>query len=465
MTIKQCYWKNKLSITSAKSTKHEKTFDDFRRINIIKSWADELAQFKANKNIPHWSLIGHGILYLMNNPEEGETLSSLVAKHAKFNFVSVPKYEVKDALKNLIPKSIAPCIVYLEPGDWMVPTDTNKPEDELEKFQAELQEKIIGIDPNFPIIFTTTITKVDSIAKTFRRLGVFDRLFEMGEDSLEEKGHDFVQQIGFDLCDKSITEQLGKVGRLVDYQYDKPRDRGIVSIALKRIHKKLGRKLSFFDLINTSTNGDGECDAAAVSSKRHLETVATHEAGHVVAAIIDSAGTNIPEYASAFPGPNFTGVVVDSYSYMQDYLYNMSYRDYEHKIRVCLAGRIAEHLILGIDNITVNVAYKDLEGATNMCRNMFGFCGISSDMKNPNTISNNLAVVIDRSSTSEDAHIEQLCREYLKKQYDHVMNLFKLHRHLLVSVIDQLRSQRVLNQQELESIYRSYLNHKIDIAA
>jgi len=70
MTIKQCYWKNKLSITSAKSTKHEKTFDDFRRINIIKSWADELAQFKANKNIPHWSLIGHGILYLMNNPEK-----------------------------------------------------------------------------------------------------------------------------------------------------------------------------------------------------------------------------------------------------------------------------------------------------------------------------------------------------------------------------------------------------------
>ena len=137
--------------------------------------------------------------------------------------------------------------------------------------------------------------------------------------------------------------------------------------------------------------------------------------------------------------------------------HNSKARDYEHKIRVGLGGRIAEHLMLGVENITVNTASADLENTTNMCRTMFGFGGISLDMRNPEKIANNLAVVVDRASASEDSHIEELTRQYLKKQYDFVFNHFALNKDFLISIANQLKKQRILNQKELSEIYQSHL--------
>jgi hypothetical protein len=108
MTNTQNYWNEKLSFSSAHPSKNTKTLDDFHRIETIKSWALELNQSKDNKDADHWSLIGHGILYLMDNIEDGEILTSLVAQKSHFNFISVPKHEVMDAFKTEIPKEKLP---------------------------------------------------------------------------------------------------------------------------------------------------------------------------------------------------------------------------------------------------------------------------------------------------------------------------------------------------------------------
>jgi len=466
MTNSQNYWEEKLSISSLQITKNTKTLDDFHRIETIKSWGQELAQSKDNKDADHWSLIGHGILYLMDNIEDGEILTSLVAQKSHFNFISVPKHEVMDAFKTEIPKEkLAPCLVYLEPGDWMKSLDKDKPDLDLELIQRYLQNIITNFDPNFPIVFTTSVKRLADIDSSFRKQGVFDRRFEITERTLIEKGHDFVKQIGFDICDTSITKQLDKVGKLVDHEYDDRRIQCVVAIALKRIHAKINRQLNFLDLIDMSSHGSGERDVIPVHSDKYLDMIAAHEAGHVAAAMLDSKGLNIPEYATAFPGRDFSGLVVDSYDYMKTYHRQMSYRDFEHKIRVGLGGRIAEHFILGAENLTVNTASSDLESATNMCRTMFGFSGISLDIRNPENVSDNLAVIVDRSTASEDVHVENLTRQFLKKQYDHVFNLFSLNKDLLIQIINRLKAQRVLDQKELHMIYESYLAKSIKKAA
>jgi len=458
MTNTQNYWEEKLSFSYSHPSKNTKTLDDFHRIETIKSWAVELNKSKGNKDESHWSLVGHGVLYFMDNLRDGEILTSLVSKQAGFNFISVPKYEVMEAFKTEMPKeSLAPCLIYLEPGDWMKSLDKDKPDIDLEFTQRYLQNIITNFDPNFPIIFTTSIKRLADIDSSFRKQGVFDRRFEITEKTLNEKGYDFVKEIGFDICDESITKDLDKVGKLVDNEYDDPRVQSLVTIALKRIQLKVARKLSFLDLVDMSTHGSGERDAIPTHSDKYLEMIAAHETGHIAAAILDSNGINIPDYASAFPGRDFGGVVVDSYEYMKTYHRQMSYRDYEHKIRVGLGGRIAEHFMLGVENITVNTASADLENTTNMCRTMFGFGGISLDIRNPEKISNNLAVVVDRASDSEDAHIEELTRQYLKKQYDFVFNLFSLNKDLLINIANQLKKQRILNQKELSEIYQKHL--------
>jgi hypothetical protein len=242
-----------------------------------------------------------------------------------------------DAFKTEITKSsISPCLIYLEPGDWMKPLDKDKPDSDIESFQRYLQNLIANFDAGFPIIFTSSIKRLADIDSSFRKKGVFDRRFEITERTLNEKGYDFVKEIGFDICDESIAEDLDKVGKLVDHEYDDPRVQSLVTVALKRIQLKLNRKLNFLDLIDMSSHGSGERDAIPVHSDKYLEMIAAHETGHVAAAILDSNGTNIPDYASAFPGRDFGGIVVDSYNYMKTYHRQMSYRDYEHKIRVGL---------------------------------------------------------------------------------------------------------------------------------
>ena len=218
MTNSQNYWEEKLSISSLQITKNTKTLDDFHRIETIKSWGQELTQSKDNKDAHHWSLIGHGILYLMDKIEDGEILTSLVAQKAHFNFISVPKHEVMDAFKTEIPKeTLAPCLIYLEPGDWMKSLDKDKPDTDVEAFQRHLQNLITNFNHNFPIVFTTSIKRLADIDSSFRKHGVFDRRFEITEKTLNEKGYDFVKEIGFDICDESITKDLDKVGKLVDH--------------------------------------------------------------------------------------------------------------------------------------------------------------------------------------------------------------------------------------------------------
>ncbi len=465
MTNTQNYWEDRLSISSTQLSKSTKTFNDFHRIETIKSWAQELSQSINNKDAYHWSLIGHAVLYVMDNKNDGAILTSEVARQSQFKFISIPKYEVIDAFKNEIPKNLAPCLIYLEPGEWMKPLDKDKPDQDSEIFQKHLQDLIANFDPEFPIIFTTSIKALADIDSSFRKQGVFDRRFEITERTLAEKGYDFVKEIGFDICDECITKHLDKVGKLVDHDYDDPRVMSLVAIALKRVQLKANRKLTFLDLIDMSSHGSGERDAIPIHSEKYLEMISAHETGHVAAAILDSNGINIPDYASAFPGRDFGGIVVDSYDYMKTYHRQMSYRDYEHKIRVGLGGRIAEHFMLGVENITVNTASSDLENATNMCRTMFGFGGISVDMRDHEKISNNLAVVVDRSSASEDAHIEELTRQYLKKQYDYVFNLFSLNKDLLTNIAIQLKKQRVLNQKDLSDIYQNHLASKTKKAA
>jgi hypothetical protein len=142
MTNTQNYWEGKFS-SSSETPKNTKTLDDFHRIETIKSWAVELNKSKGNKDESHWSLLGHGVLFFMDNLKDGEILTSLVSKQAGFNFISIPKSEVMEAFKTEIPKeTLAPCLIYLEPGDWMKSLDKDKPDTDVEAFQRHLQNLI-----------------------------------------------------------------------------------------------------------------------------------------------------------------------------------------------------------------------------------------------------------------------------------------------------------------------------------
>ena len=79
------------------------------------------------------------------------------------------------------------------------------------------------------------------------------------------------------------------------------------------------------------------------------------------------------------PRDDMHGVVVPAYESHERKSDDLSYKDIVYKIKVALAGRAAEHLLLGIDEIGASGASSDMEKATQLASSMFGLWGLSDD--------------------------------------------------------------------------------------
>ena len=78
----------------------------------------------------------------------------------------------------------------------------------------------------------------------------------------------------------------------------------------------------------------------------------------------------------------------------------MTYVDFGHQIRILLAGRVAEHLILGLENISTSSAKSDLRKSTVITDYMFSYRGISADMESMEGASANLCAEMETNSPS-----------------------------------------------------------------
>ena len=115
--------------------------------------------------------------------------------------------------------------------------------------------------------------------------------------------------------------------------------------------------------------------------------------------------------------------------------------DVVHNIRVSLAGRAAEQLVLGAMNISARGASSDLKSATSLAYSMFAIWGISPFMEDEGKIGVNLSVVIDDPVAPKPGEFDRMVREFLEKQYSLVTNQIKSNRHLLDGVVDALMTR------------------------
>jgi Peptidase family M41 len=450
-------WEAKSNTIKTKGFLRFKSLQDFRHIGAINEWAAQIKTAVLSKSIDQWNLVGHAVVFVHKNEEEMRDLSMHIAHTLEFNFVELSIGEVKEELVNFsLPSSMAPSIIYLEFGEWLKPLHKNKLESEADHENWNLQQSLIKVirsfDPSNPVIFVLSTADLSEMNPELRQVGIFDRRFELPDPTLQEIGEDFLKLVGLEHCGASLTSNYKKVGKLIDLEFDDFRRQGLVALALKRIASFQGRQVEFIDLVDFAMRGTAEADRWREESEELFNIVAAHEAGHATVAIIDSEHQNIPEYASAFPEKTYNGVVTDSYAFASNKSGRLSYRDYRHKIRVALAGRAAEQLVFGNENVTVKGASSDLEKATSLCRGMFGFYGISSDMENEACGGKNLCVVISEPSPSEMSRVEKMTQEYLENQYQIVFKMLQTHRVLFDSLMNSLRDKRILTQDEISQL-------------
>jgi ATP-dependent Zn protease len=175
-------------------------------------------------------------------------------------------------------------------------------------------------------------------------------------------------------------------------------------------------------------------------------------------AIIDSAGQNIPDYASIIPAKDFQGVVLASTQYRVDSGPDWTYRKFRHRIRVGLAGRAAEELAFGVEGIS-NGSREDLKKASGLTGSAFLFWGFAPSMDREGQSESNLLVAgldddrePDKLSDPEVAHIQELSRAFLTTEYQFVRTLLTDHRSLLDTIAERLLVDPMLDQEALTAL-------------
>jgi len=430
-------------------------WEELGRVEVIRNWTQEILNAREQKlPIEEWFLIGTAITIIHHDIDECRDILGRVATDINFSYLIANQNVLNELVssKNEMPVFDHPTLIYLEPGDWMKSSDDADEKNLLT--QQYLIEKIRSFNPDNPVIFATSSCNYNEITKDLRVAGLFDRRFLVLRPTLEEEGRAFLRLVGDELCNTSLHDNLGKVGKLLDLEFDDKRRQELIALTLKRISKRESRKLEFADLVYLSTQGSAESDEYPKRSAEFDRKIAVHEAGHAVIAMIDSQGKNIPEYVSILEAENYNGVVADSMTYHLSKHKSRTYSDIRHQIRVSLAGRVAEHLVYGSENISIGSATDDLRKATELCFYMFSSRGISNDMATFEGSCSNLTIEREEDKPFDLKRTEAMARTYLSEQYRIVHEMLVKNRLLFNSIIDKLMSDAVLNQRDLNEIER-----------
>ena len=285
-------------------------------------------------------------------------------------------------------------------------------------------------------------------------VGTFDRRFAVPELPKSFLGEEFIEHLGPAISGESLTQSPAKLGKLISYYGDEGM-RELAILAMRRLAKRRQRKVEFTDLVDCLIRDAVQSDNSPMDVPEVRAQVAYHEAGHALIAVKDSDGRNVPEYSTILEGRDFKGAVVDSYTYRCSLDAQRTYRDTLHKTRILLAGRAAEHLFAGVQNIST-LATSDLTTATRVASKAFGRYGFAPNMIDAKTASSNLALVLGTPSPSEYEHLEALSRRFLAKEYETVLELLTADRALLDAIAKRLMRNSVMDQAELTELCNAH---------
>lgn len=426
---------------------------DFPGGNVALTWSRDLKSACATDGDEAWNDIGRAVVLLSEDHVRAQNVAGHVAEAASMAFIVLDEDGVSELPDPEILCQSAPALVWLEPSHWLCNAN-NDDSPELAERIAEVQNRLVSwirtFNPAFPLVLVTAAPSSEAIADQLLVPGLFDRCLRLPKPTLEQLGGEFLDDLGREICSPALCAAPAKVGKLVQIAYDDHRQRDLALVYLQRRSRRAQKQLEFTDLMYLYTHGpvDEGDEPVDEGVKR---SVAVHEAGHALVAIVDSGGCNVPDFCSVIPGADFGGIMVPSLSHRAKTDELTTYADFRHRIRTSLGGRAAEELAYGPEGVSTG-AGGDLAGASDSACGHFGRCGFSPSMTTHDQSASNLAVIIGEPSPSEYAHVESLVRHFLDQEYRYVYKLLEANRPLLDAITERLMWDPIVDQSELETI-------------
>ena len=434
--------------------------------SAIKQWANDLTRIASSKfNLEDSILAGRAVLLQNDDLDLMEEYVRFIATQVGLNLCVVKNDNITaihDWTKLVAKDKLT--LVYLEPGAWMSkdlmededaewPVVPDFDEGKAATFRKNLAEMLANQGKSYRFILVTSIQSVGQIDPSLRKARLFDRRIIVSELDYETEASIFIERVGACRLDNEITADLKRLGCLIQHEFPRTRQRELFYQAVMRLSWQRKDKVTYQDLVQFAAYGICEADFS-VDPPEFRYRHAVHEAGHALVVHLDSRNILPPEYCSVSKRGNTLGIVVRRYDDFERISNDLSYRDVLHKIRVLLAGRAAEYLLLGAAEVSANGSTGDLAKATNLAGHLFGRQGHSSDLSSDLSFGSNLAICIGKPSPSENQYVEEMSRSFISTQFQIVLELLRKNQKYLELIANTLNEKIILLRDDFMNIHK-----------
>jgi hypothetical protein len=403
-----------------------------------------------------WSQVDRGAL-LVGPPGTGKTtLARAIAKDCGVKFIeaSATGWQASgDHLGHHIAairrtfaeaRSYAPSILFIDEIDSLGSRESFSGQNGaqyLTEVVNSVLEQLQGIDPTAPVFVIAATNHESKVDPALRRSGRLDRIIYIprpNSESLREIYKHYLANLPEEIAqDKDIDENA--LGRLSVGLTGADVER-IVRGAARR-GRKAKRSLNQNDLIAEITNKPRSSDGSPRLSPEEIERTAYHEAGHALAIYLSNGGANDIGFVTIVPREDGKlGFVAQ----LPDERVSLTRKDYDEKLEIYLAGRAAEELNYGQDNVSGG-ATNDLQSATKIAIAMVTQLGLAGSQK----------LLWSPAPTVEDL---QLAEKILVDAYNRILQKLKDNETSLKALAEQLIQRQELTGDEV----RDLLSTKID---
>lgn len=309
--------------------------------------------------------------------------------------------------------------------------------DERDQTLNALLTEMSGFNESQGIIVIGATNRLDTLDEALLRPGRFDRHIEIGLPDINARKH--ILSLYADKKPISDDVNLEELAKSTVYFSGAMLENLINEAAITAANESASviRKDHIDNAFYTVIAGAPKTDRSYITEKERRIT-AYHEAGHALATTL-----LLPEHfiSKVTIIPSVKGAGGFNLSIPKDTMFQ-SLRQIKANIQVLLAGRAAEEIIFGSDEVTTG-ASNDIQKASRMIADYLDKYGMDPELG---------LFSVDALEEAHDVQLITKCRTLMNTMYEDIRTLLHDNRTLLEAVTEELLERESLNGSDIERI-------------
>lgn len=360
-------------------------------------------------------------------------------------YVGVGAGRIRDLFKKA--RESGKCVIFIDEIDALGKKRDGGPEgggnDERDQTLNALLAEMSGFHDNEGIVVIAATNRLDTLDEALLRPGRFDRHIEIGLPDIKGRLHILKLHCNNKPLDHDVD--LKQVAQQTVY-FSGAKLESLMNEAAIIAAKRNSGTIQGADIdkaFYTVIAGAEKKDRSNIA-QLDRQITAYHEAGHALVTRLVAPENTVSRITII---PSTKGAGGFSMNIPPDRMYYKK-RDMENSIRIALAGRGAEELIFGEDNVTTG-ASNDLEKATDILINMVRRFGMNSKSGLLN-----YDVLYQNGFREVQGDILEECKDQMERLYGEVKDLLADKRHLLEVIAQALLEKENLDEKQLEDLMK-----------